>query len=68
MLVSCVTTAGVFLFSHIIYCSVDRYECIDFNNYGDGPPSAWSKAQKSVAFVLCCVGCAVYALSKNMQP
>ena len=98
----------MFLFSHIIYCSVDKFECIDFNTYANctkhvatvdesrrilaaapneaectaagsdclfhperqtsvcsEPDTTWSKMQKSVAFVLCCAGCAVYALNKS---
>ena len=49
------------MFSHIIYCSVDKFECIDYN-YGD---SAWNKMQKSVAFLPRCAGCAIYALNKR---
>ena len=53
--------AGIFVFSHIIYCKIDQSECMDYN-YGDSP---WNKAQKGVAFLLCIVGCALYALSKR---
>jgi len=52
--------AGVFIFSHIIYCHYDKAECID-NNYGT---SVWHHMQKSVAFVLCTIGVAIYSLNK----
>jgi len=52
--------AGVFLFSHIIYCHYDKAECID-SNYGS---TTWNHMQKSVAFVLCSLGVAVYSLNK----
>ena len=55
--------AGVFAFSHIIFCHVDKYECIDYN-YGN---SLWNKLQKSVAFVFCCVGVLVYSLNKKKK-
>ena len=41
--------AGVFIFSHIIYCHYDKAECID-NNYGT---SVWHHMQKR--FVFCSV-------------
>eukprot|EP00937_MAST-01D_sp_MAST-1D-sp2_P004182 g4182.t1 len=50
--------AGVFVFSHVIYCRLDKSECIDYN-YGDSP---WNKAQKATAFLFCLLGCMVYAL------
>jgi hypothetical protein len=53
--------AGVFIFSHLIFCSLDESECIDYN-YGN---SLWNKMQKSVAFLLCCGGVMVYALNKR---
>ena len=53
--------AGVFVFSHVIYCHLDQEECIDYN-YGD---STWNKMQKSVAAVACVLGCMIYALDKK---
>jgi drug/metabolite transporter (DMT)-like permease len=52
--------AGVFVFSHIVYCKYDKYECMTYN-YGT---TAWNKMQKPVAFVLVCAGVIVYAMSR----
>jgi len=51
--------AGIFAFSHIIYCRVDSSQCIDS---GD---TTWEHMQKSVAFVFCCAGVLVYALNRR---
>lgn len=53
--------AGIFVFSHLIYCRVDASECIDS---GDTP---WARMQKSVAFVCCCAGVAIYALNRRTE-
>jgi drug/metabolite transporter (DMT)-like permease len=58
--------AGTFLLAHVLFCSVDATECLTNNTHsGAGPSSAWSQAQKPVSFVLCCLGCLVYALVKK---
>eukprot|EP00943_MAST-04B_sp_MAST-4B-sp1_P000005 g5.t1 len=53
--------AGVFIVSHIVYCSIDRNECM-FYNHGN---TLWNKMQKSVAAILCVTGVVVYAMSKK---
>mmetsp|Transcript_29124 Transcript_29124/g.37579 ORF Transcript_29124/g.37579 Transcript_29124/m.37579 type:complete len:384 (+) Transcript_29124:117-1268(+) len=53
--------AGIFVFSHLIYCSYDESECIDYN-YGN---SLWNKLQKSVSFCCCCIGVLIYTLNRN---
>ena len=65
--------AGVFVFSHLIFCTphshpIDEHECLDWNYPSENMGTArrnWSKAQKSVALVMCLIGCAMYALNKN---
>ena len=68
--------AGNFAFAHIFFCKVDPHECIWSNGPDDKAAtapggggggttaSAWSHWQKSVAFLMCCVGCVMYILSK----
>lgn len=53
--------AGIFVFSHLVYCGIDEAECMT-NNSGS---TLWSKMQKSVAFFCCTLGVVVYALNKN---
>ena len=53
--------AGIFAFSHIVYCHIDKTECITYN-YGD---SLWNRMQKGVAFFCCTLGVVVYALNKR---
>eukprot|EP00942_MAST-04A_sp_MAST-4A-sp1_P000141 g141.t1 len=53
--------AGVFIVSHIVYCSIDKNECM-FYNHGN---TLWNKMQKSVAAILCVIGVVVYAMSKK---
>ena len=55
--------AGVFIVSHIVYCSMDRNECM-FYNHGN---TLWNKMQKSVAAILCVGGVVLYALSKKKR-
>ena len=56
--------AGVFLFAHILYCDVDPTECI----YNNGQQTtAWSRMQKSVAFLACCGGVVTYSLGKKSK-
>ena len=55
--------AGVFIVSHIVYCSMDRNECM-FYNHGN---TLWNKMQKSVAAILCVGGVVIYALSKKKR-
>lgn len=55
--------AGVFVFSHVVFCSIDPNECI-FYNHGDG---LWNKMQKSVAASLCLIGVLIYSLSKEKK-
>ena len=55
--------AGIFVCSHLFFCHVDESECIDYN-YGN---SLWNRMQKSVAFVLCCLGVVVYSLNKSKE-
>mmetsp|Transcript_57317 Transcript_57317/g.125545 ORF Transcript_57317/g.125545 Transcript_57317/m.125545 type:complete len:367 (+) Transcript_57317:28-1128(+) len=53
--------AGCFIFAHIFFCHIDDKECID-NNNGSG---LWSRMQKGVACLMCCLGVVVYALGKS---
>lgn len=70
-----VQQAGTFLFAHLFFCSVDEYECMTVNNFNrTGDPdehvdslTLWSRFQKPVAFVVCCIGCVVYALSRQTE-
>ena len=55
--------AGVYVASHLVYCSVDENECLWYNH----GKSAWNKMQKSVAAVLCVAGVVVYALNKQQK-
>ena len=55
--------AGVFVVSHIVYCSIDKNECM-FYNHGD---SLWNKMQKSIAAILCVAGVVIYAMSNKSR-
>jgi len=55
--------AGSFLFGHMIFCSSDQHQCFTNN---DGT-STWSRMQKPVSFVVCCLGCLVYGLASRSE-
>jgi drug/metabolite transporter (DMT)-like permease len=55
--------AGVFVASHLVYCSIDENECLWYNH----GKSVWNKMQKSVAAVLCVAGVVVYTLNKQQK-
>jgi drug/metabolite transporter (DMT)-like permease len=57
--------AGVFVFSHIVYCNIDKHECM----FGTSPKDTlWHKIQKSCAALFCVAGVVIYSLGrKNKQ-
>ena len=55
--------SGVFLASHIVFCSTDESECLWYNHGS----SLWNKMQKSVAAVLCIAGVVLYALKRRTK-
>jgi len=64
--------ALTFLLAHILFCHIDSKECMTHaagNHTGSGDEggalAVWTQAQKPVAFVVCTVGCLVYALIKQ---
>ena len=56
--------AGTFLLAHVFFCSEVKTQCLT-NDHGGSHDSVWSRAQKPVAFVLCCAGCFIYAVVKK---
>ena len=56
--------AGNFLLAHIFFCHIDHTQCMTNNHDG---ASLWSRMQKTTSFVVCALGCLVYALVKRRR-
>ena len=54
---------GIFLLAHLLFCHVDPTECITNAKKGD----VWGAMQKPTSFVLCALGCLVYAVVKRRR-
>lgn len=58
------SSQGIFLCAHVLFCRIDPTECL-WNNGRTTDTGLWGKLQKSVAFVCCCAGVAIYTLGRG---
>lgn len=57
-----VQQAGAIALAHLLFCDEDPHECLTHNR---GSHTMWSQLQKPASFILCCLGCVVYAVLKK---
>ena len=57
--------AGIFVAAHLIFCRVDRHECMYAE---DEPLASWARWQKPLAILICTSGVVVYMLGDDARP